>query len=59
MKAILRREDEETWLNKESTLDSVTELLKPFTAEKMRAYKVSAEVGNVNYNRQDLICGIS
>lgn len=55
MPVILRQEDEEVWLNKESTLEIVTELLRPFAAEKMRAYKVDPAVGNVKNNRQDLI----
>ncbi|MDF2814816.1 MAG: response associated peptidase [Paenibacillus sp.] len=49
MPVILRPEDEDTWLDRNNH-DSrkLLTLLKPYPADEMKAYRVSASVGNVN-----------
>lgn len=55
MPVILRAQDEAEWLSKESDKESILKLLKPYPAEKMRAYKVDSAVGNVRNNKEGLI----
>lgn len=55
MPVILRPQDESEWLSQESSKESVLQLLKPYAAEEMRAYKVDSAVGNVRNNNEGLI----
>ncbi|KGP77613.1 MULTISPECIES: SOS response-associated peptidase [Paenibacillus] len=59
MPAIIRPQDEEEWLNRETDKKSVIGLLRPFAAEEMRAYKVDSSVGNVKNNNKELIREVS
>lgn len=55
MPVILRKEDEAEWLDRENThVPTLLKLLKPYEANKMRAYPVSSAVGNVRNNSADL-----
>jgi len=56
MPVILRPEDEAEWLDRgnEDTRGLMT-LLRPFAADKMRAYPVSPKVGNVKNDTPDCI----
>jgi putative SOS response-associated peptidase YedK len=55
MPAILLREDEVHWLDAEVQAKDAIELLHPYPAEHMRAYRVSTMVNNVRNNTPDLI----
>lgn len=55
MPVILSKEDESIWLGREIDQKVVLELLKPFSADRMRAYKVGIEVGNVRNNNEHLL----
>jgi putative SOS response-associated peptidase YedK len=53
MPVILAPEDWERWLDREQS--GPKELLRPFPAEKMRAYRVSTKVNNVKNSGPELI----
>lgn len=56
MPVILRPEDEADWLGRDNDdFESLLKLLKPYDAEKMRAYKVPSAVGNVRNNSKELL----
>ncbi|WP_036638784.1 SOS response-associated peptidase, partial [Paenibacillus durus] len=56
MPVILRPEDVGLWLERSiHDIDILAKLLKPFGAEKMKAYPVSTKVGNVRNDSKDLI----
>ncbi|MDQ0191269.1 SOS response-associated peptidase [Alicyclobacillus cycloheptanicus] len=56
MPAILRREDEDLWLDHTVTdTDLITQLLRPYPAEEMYAYPVHPMVGNVNNNLPECV----
>lgn len=56
MPAILKREDEDIWLNRGNRdTDRLLALLTPYPAEQMRAYPVTAKVGNVRYDTKECI----
>jgi putative SOS response-associated peptidase YedK len=56
MPAILRREDEEEWVARDVTDPTQVErLLRPYPAEGMRLYAVSAAVNNPRNNGPELI----
>jgi putative SOS response-associated peptidase YedK len=56
MPVILRPEDEAEWLGKDNDdVEPLLKLLKPYSAAKMRAYKVPSAVGNVRNNSKDLL----
>lgn len=60
MPAILRKEDEEAWLDRGSRdIEQVLSLLQPYPAERMDAYPVSKAVGNVKNDSPELIEKIS
>ncbi|ASA23669.1 SOS response-associated peptidase [Paenibacillus donghaensis] len=55
MPVILSREDEQEWLRRDNQdLPALQKLLKPYASEQMRAYPVSAAVGNVRNNYREL-----
>lgn len=59
MPVILRKEDEGEWLARDNHDEStLLRLLRPYDADKMRAYPVSATVGNVRNNSEELIKSI-
>jgi putative SOS response-associated peptidase YedK len=58
MPVILRPEDEERWLGKEVSVEAALELLRPFPADLMTAYEVSAKVNSPAYNTPEAICAI-
>lgn len=56
MPVILRREDEAEWLNRDNRdVPALQALLEPYDPSKMRAYPVSAAVGNVRNNYPELL----
>ncbi|GAA0373071.1 SOS response-associated peptidase [Paenibacillus motobuensis] len=56
MPVILPRECESEWLDRGNTdVSSLLELLRPYDADKMRAYPVSPAVGNVRNNSPELL----
>ncbi len=56
MPVILHPEDEAFWLDRSnSDIDALTALLKPYPADKMRAYPVSPIVGNVKNDSEECI----
>lgn len=56
MPVILRPEDEDLWLDRSCQDEaSLKRLLIPYSADAMRAYKVSAAVGNVRNDSPELI----
>lgn len=60
MPVILHREDETEWLDRGNTdISPLLKLLRPFDANRMRAYPVSSAVGNVRNNYPELLNEIS
>ncbi|MFC0213132.1 SOS response-associated peptidase [Paenibacillus chartarius] len=56
MPVILRREDEALWLDRRNgDVQQAIKLLRPYPAEEMRAYPVSAKVGNVKNDTADCL----
>ena len=56
MPVIIGREDEAEWLDRENTdVSALLRLLRPYDANKMRAYPVSYAVGNVRNNFAELL----
>jgi len=56
MPVILRPEDEAEWLDRSNEdVQGLLALLRPYSAEKMRAYPVSPKVGNVKNDTPDCI----
>lgn len=56
MPVILKREEEEIWINKkEKNIRKLLDLLKPYPAELMSAYTVSKKINNPKYDSEDLI----
>ena len=56
MPVILHPEDEAFWLDRSnSDIKTLTALLKPYPADKMRAYPVSPIVGNVKNDSEECI----
>ena len=56
MPVILRKEDEEEWLNRENkNIHALMKLLNPYSADQMKAYPVSSAVGNVRNDSCALI----
>lgn len=60
MPVILRKDDEAIWLNRDfRDTRQLSELLKPYPAERMDAYPVSAAVGNVRNDEPALVARIA
>ena len=55
MPVILRRRDYARWLEPGDPTQLPVDLLRPFPADEMRAWKVGADVGNVRNNRPELV----
>jgi putative SOS response-associated peptidase YedK len=55
MPAILDPKDYERWLAPAEPSHLPVDLLRPYPAEKMKAWKVGNDVGNVRNNRPELI----
>jgi putative SOS response-associated peptidase YedK len=55
MPVILNKQDEKTWLNKNTDKDDLLALLKPYPADKISSYTVSSEVNSPANNRPSLI----
>ena len=55
MPVILSPEDEDKWLDKETTLEDVKKILKPLPADLMAGWPVSQRVNKVSNNSSDLI----
>lgn len=55
MPVILKKEDENTWLDKESNLQTVLSLLKPYPDNDMVSYPVSKKVNNPENDDYSLI----
>lgn len=55
MPVIIKKQDEELWLEKNSNLADILSLLKPYPDKKMIAYSVSREVNNPKNNYPSLI----
>jgi putative SOS response-associated peptidase YedK len=54
MPVILHRQDYARWLAPADPAQLPVDLLRPFPAEEMKAWRVSNDVGNVRNNRPDL-----
>lgn len=60
MPVIVRREDEELWLNRNvSDPDLLDPLLVPYPADEMRAYQVDKRVGNVAFDDAECLREVS
>ena len=55
MPVILHRRDYERWMESGEPSHPPVDLLKPFPAEEMKAWKVSRAVGNVRNNNPGLV----
>jgi putative SOS response-associated peptidase YedK len=55
MPVILAPENYERWMAPSEPSHLPVDLLRPYPAEEMKAWKVSAAVGNVRNNRPELI----
>jgi putative SOS response-associated peptidase YedK len=55
MPVILRRHDYARWLQSSEPSHLPVDLLRPYPADDMKAWKVSSEVGNVRNNRPELV----
>lgn len=55
MPAILEPRDYERWLDTSDPTRPPIDLLRPYPAGKMRAWRVSSRVGNVRYNDAELL----
>lgn len=57
MPVILKREDFGRWLEPGDPTQLPVDLLRPFDADQMKAWKVGQDVGNVRNNRPELVEG--
>ncbi|MEO0584916.1 MAG: SOS response-associated peptidase [Bacteroidota bacterium] len=55
MPVILDQPQQERWLNAGESAEDLLEILRPYPAEKMKAYPVSSAVGNVRNDYEELI----
>jgi putative SOS response-associated peptidase YedK len=55
MPVILNPKDYKRWLEPGDPSQVPVDLLRPFSAEGMKAWKVGADVGNVRNNRLELV----
>ena len=55
MPVILKRDDEEKWISKNSDKDVITKLLQSFPSEKMKSYTVSDKVNSPKNDSEDLV----
>jgi putative SOS response-associated peptidase YedK len=55
MPVILKREDYARWLAPADPSHLPIDLLRPYPADEMKAWKVSNDVGNVRNNRPELV----
>jgi putative SOS response-associated peptidase YedK len=55
MPVILRPNDYDRWLSRDATDRPPVDLLRPFPADEMEAFKVSKDVGNVKNNSPELL----
>jgi putative SOS response-associated peptidase YedK len=54
MPVILHRKDYERWLAPADPANLAVDLLRPYPAEEMKAWRVGSDVGNVRNNRPEL-----
>ena len=55
MPVILEEKDYDEWLDPESDLDLLHNLLRPIDSNKLEAYELSTEINSVKNNRPELI----
>ncbi len=55
MPAILKKEDEQTWLNPDNSIEAVLATLKPYPANKMHKYQISTLVNSAMNDTIDII----
>lgn len=55
MPVILTREEEEVWLEKDSTPEQLTKLLDGFQSKTFESYEISKDVGNASNNFPSII----
>lgn len=55
MPVILHKEHEDMWLDKDTNIEDVKGLLRPFEADKMESYRISKEVNSPRNDSPDLI----
>ena len=58
MPVILKPSDYQRWLTPGDPAQLPVDLLRPYAADEMKAWKVSADVGNVRNNRPELVAPI-
>jgi len=59
MPVILKQSDYEQWLEPGDPSHPPTDLLRPFDVDEMKAWPVSADVGNTRNNWPDLVKPLS
>ena len=59
MPVIIPERDYDRWLDVSDTQRLPMDLLRPFDADEMTAWKVGKDVGNVKNDRPDLVEGIT
>ncbi len=52
---ILNRSDELRWLNKDTPLSYITQMLKPYNADLMNAYPINSKISHPRANGRELI----
>jgi putative SOS response-associated peptidase YedK len=55
MLVILKPEDYDRWLEPGEQTQLPVDMLRPYPAEEMKAWKVSSDVGNARNNRPELV----
>jgi len=55
MPVILKTKDYERWLEPGDPARPPVDLLRPFEADEMKAWKVGKDVGNTRNNRPELV----
>ena len=55
MPVIVRREDEDAWLNSQTDESTLLQILKPFEASLMDSHEVSSAVNSPSHNAEDCI----
>lgn len=59
MPVILKKEDEDLWLDPESKIEDLKELLKPYPAKEMETWRVSTYVNSPKNDAPELIAPVS
>ena len=55
MPVILHRQDYDRWMAPADSAQLPVDLLRPYPAKEMKAWRVSSDMGNLRNNSQELI----